>query len=69
MEGLSKDPRRLSGGIPMRGRVLTTCVYVEGLIRDYDGGEVKVAPPKWALDLNRNYPYGWALRYPPARRR
>jgi len=35
-------------------------IYVEGLVRDYEGGEIKTAPPKWAIDLNRNYPYGWA---------
>ena len=35
-------------------------VYTEGFMRDYDGGEIKRAPAKWGLDLNRNYPYGWA---------
>lgn len=32
----------------------------EGLINDWDGHELKMAPPKHGLDLNRNYPYDWA---------
>ena len=35
-------------------------VYTEGLMRDWDGVEVKPAPPKWGLDFNRNYPGTWA---------
>ncbi len=32
----------------------------EGLINDWDGHEIKMAPPRHGLDLNRNYPYDWA---------
>jgi murein tripeptide amidase MpaA len=32
----------------------------EGLINDWDGHEIKLAPPRHGLDLNRNYPYDWA---------
>ncbi|MDP2871899.1 MAG: M14 family metallopeptidase [Bacillota bacterium] len=35
-------------------------LYVEGLIRDYDGVSVRPAPAKWGLDFNRNYPGTWA---------
>jgi murein tripeptide amidase MpaA len=35
-------------------------VYPEGTIRNFDGGEVKVAPPLWGLDNNRNFPAQWA---------
>lgn len=34
-------------------------VYPEGVLKNWDGGEIKIAPPKWGLDLNRNYPANW----------
>ena len=34
-------------------------VYQEGTIKNWDGGEVKMAQPKWGLDINRNYPANW----------
>ena len=34
-------------------------VYTEGVIENYDGFSFKVQKPKWGLDFNRNYPYGW----------
>lgn len=34
-------------------------VYVEGIIEDYDGFEIKPARSKWGLDFNRNYPTNW----------
>lgn len=34
-------------------------VLPEGMIKDWDGGAVKVAPEFQGLDLNRNFPYGW----------
>jgi murein tripeptide amidase MpaA len=55
-----KDPRALIRRSPDDEDGVFYRVYTEGLIRDYDGGAVKLAPPKWGLDLNRNYPYGWA---------
>lgn len=55
-----KDPRALVRRDPDEEDGTFYRVYVEGLIRDYEGGEIKMAPPKWALDLNRNYPYSWA---------
>jgi hypothetical protein len=32
----------------------------EGIINNWDGFEVKLAPARWGLDLNRNYPNEWA---------
>jgi len=34
-------------------------VYQEGIIKNWDGGEIKMAQPKWGLDINRNYPANW----------
>ncbi|MFO8059898.1 MAG: M14 family metallopeptidase [Bacillota bacterium] len=34
-------------------------LYPEGRLREYDGVSVTQAPPRWGLDLNRNYPMGW----------
>jgi murein tripeptide amidase MpaA len=34
-------------------------LYLEGYVRNYDGVEVKAAPPRWGLDLNRNFPVEW----------
>ncbi|PLS84104.1 MAG: carboxypeptidase [Actinobacteria bacterium] len=34
-------------------------VYREGLFKDYDGFERKIARPLYGLDMNRQYPYGW----------
>lgn len=34
-------------------------VLTEGLIRNYDGFSLPVAPPREGLDINRNYPYAW----------
>src|SRR5438445_673892 len=35
-------------------------LLTEGLIRNYDGITVPVAPPRQGLDINRNYPFEWA---------
>ncbi|HHY75659.1 MAG TPA: carboxypeptidase [Firmicutes bacterium] len=55
-----KDPRALVRRRPDEDEGTFYRVYTEGFIRDYDGGPVKLAPPKWGIDLNRNYPYSWA---------
>lgn len=38
-------------------------VYSEGMINDYDGVHIESAPPKYGLDLNRNYPMNWNPEY------
>jgi murein tripeptide amidase MpaA len=35
-------------------------LLTEGLIRNYDGYTIPVAPPREGMDINRNYPYEWA---------
>ncbi|GAC1380638.1 MAG: M14 family metallopeptidase [Ktedonobacteraceae bacterium] len=35
-------------------------VVTEGLIRNYDGFTIPIAPRREGLDINRNYPYEWA---------
>src|SRR5438128_1500185 len=35
-------------------------VYTEGRIRNYDGYNIKIAPPRQGLDFNRSFPYLWA---------
>lgn len=34
-------------------------VYPEGSIQNYNGYQVTLAPNKWGLDFNRNFPFGW----------
>jgi hypothetical protein len=34
-------------------------LYDEGLIRNYDGKKIKSAPPRYGIDLNRNFPANW----------
>lgn len=36
-------------------------VYTEGRIKNFDGVEVKVARPRWGLDINRNSPAHWDI--------
>ncbi|HET8842560.1 MAG TPA: M14 family metallopeptidase [Ktedonobacteraceae bacterium] len=35
-------------------------ILTEGLIRNYDGFTIPVAPDREGMDVNRNYPYEWA---------
>ncbi|HVB75753.1 MAG TPA: M14 family metallopeptidase [Ktedonobacteraceae bacterium] len=34
-------------------------ILTEGLIRNYDGYTIPIAPPRHGMDINRNYPYEW----------
>jgi len=34
-------------------------LYSEGLIENYDGIVFEAAPPRWGIDMNRNYPINW----------
>ena len=34
-------------------------VYTEGIMENWDGKDVKQAPSKWGLDINRNFPANW----------
>lgn len=33
----------------------------EGRLHDWDGHGIQLAPSKWGLDLNRNWPHDWAV--------
>jgi murein tripeptide amidase MpaA len=33
----------------------------EGRLYDWDGHGIPLAPPRWGLDLNRNWPHDWAV--------
>ena len=38
-------------------------LYREGVFKDYDGFQRKIARPLYGLDMNRQYPYGWREEY------
>ncbi|MEW6524577.1 MAG: M14 family metallopeptidase [Bacillota bacterium] len=58
-----RDPRMMVRRAPDEEEGTFYRLFVEGMIRDWDGGEVKAAPPKWGLDFNRNYPVEWRPEY------
>ena len=57
---VSEDDKRLMtrrkphdyGGVYYR-------LFTEGIIENYDGITFGIAPPKWGIDMNRNYPINW----------
>jgi hypothetical protein len=55
-----EDPRVLVKRKPEEKGGVYYKVYREGLIKNYDGGEVKVAPSRWIGGSNRNFPAGWS---------
>lgn len=55
-----KDPRLMRRRGPDEYGGTYYRVYTEGMVRGYDGFELKVAPPAQGLDFNRNFPYIWA---------
>ncbi|HEU5090239.1 MAG TPA: M14 family metallopeptidase [Roseiflexaceae bacterium] len=55
-----KDPRLMRRRLPDEEGGTYYRVYTEGLIRNYNGVEVKIAPPRQGLDFNRNFAYIWA---------
>lgn len=55
-----KDPRLMVQRKPDEFGGTYYRIFTEGLIRNYDGEIVKVAPPVQGLDFNRNFPYSWA---------
>ncbi len=56
---LDKDPRIMTKRQPGDFGGTYYNVYPEGHIVDYDGMNIEMAPNKWGLDFNRNYPLGW----------
>ncbi|MCK5607642.1 carboxypeptidase, partial [Candidatus Pacearchaeota archaeon] len=55
-----KDPRLMIKRKPDEGGGLYYRIYGEGLIKNYDGKKVKIAPPRWLGCTNRNNPAFWA---------
>jgi murein tripeptide amidase MpaA len=55
-----KDPRLMRRRAPDEEGGTYYRIYSEGLIRNYDGYEVKIAHPRQGLDFNRNFAYIWA---------
>lgn len=51
---IPRDPADPAGGDYYR-------LLPEGLIRNYDGATIKIAPTREGLDLNRNFPLEWAV--------
>ncbi len=62
----AQDPRLMIKRGPDDRRGPFYHLYPEGRIRNYDGYEAKMAPRKWGLDLNRNYPMVWRRETPGA---
>lgn len=56
-----KDPRLMvqRGPDDMGGTYYR--VYTEGMIKNFDGVEVKTVRPRWGLDINRNSPAHWDI--------
>ncbi|MDP2872565.1 MAG: M14 family metallopeptidase [Bacillota bacterium] len=57
----AKDPRLMVKRQPKDGQGPFYHIYPEGLIRNYRGGGIKMAPPLYNLDFNRNWPSNWAV--------
>ena len=55
-----KDKRVLVKRKPEEAGGVYYKVYREGMIKNYTGGEVKMAPSRWIGGSNRNYPAGWS---------
>ncbi len=54
-----EDPRILVKREPDEFGGVYYKIYGEGLIRGYDGGEIKLAPSRWIGGTNRNWPERW----------
>jgi murein tripeptide amidase MpaA len=55
----ARDPRLMRRRAPDEEGGIYYRVYTEGLIRNYDGYEIKLAHPYQGLDFNRNFGYVW----------
>ncbi|NOK64175.1 MAG: carboxypeptidase A2 [Chloroflexi bacterium AL-W] len=56
----AQDPRLMCRRGPDEEGGTYYRLHKEGRIRNYDGYNVKIAPPRQGLDFNRNFPYIWA---------
>ncbi|HHY11148.1 MAG TPA: carboxypeptidase [Firmicutes bacterium] len=55
----TQDPRLMIKREPWDTQGPFYKVFTEGIIENWDGKDVKTAPPKWGLDINRNFPANW----------
>lgn len=55
----AKDPRLMIPRLPHEYGGQYYRVMLEGMVRNWDGVEFKVAPAKWGLDMNRQFPVNW----------
>jgi hypothetical protein len=55
----AKDSRALARREPSETGGVYYKLYTEGMIKNYKGGQVKMAPAAQGLDFNRNYPANW----------
>ncbi|MEN9221982.1 MAG: M14 family metallopeptidase [Thermostichus sp. BF3_bins_97] len=55
-----KDPRLMVRRDPDEFGGTYYTLLPEGLIHNFDGYDVRVAPPLAGMDFNRNYPFEWA---------
>ncbi|HYF94344.1 MAG TPA: M14 family metallopeptidase [Symbiobacteriaceae bacterium] len=55
----AKDARLMIPRLPHEVGGQYYRLYLEGLVRSFDGVEIKAAPMKWGLDMNRQFPVGW----------
>lgn len=53
------DPRLLVRRGPDEEGGIYYRVYTEGLVRNYDGYNIPIAPSAYGLDLNRSFPVNW----------
>jgi murein tripeptide amidase MpaA len=58
-----KDPRLMTRRGPDDTAGPFYHLYTEGSIKNYDGRTVKIAPPLYGINLNRNYPSNWAMEH------
>ncbi|MDB4894778.1 MAG: putative carboxypeptidase, partial [Firmicutes bacterium] len=55
----AKDARLMIPRLPHEYGGQYYRIYTEGVIKNYDGVEIKAAAPRWGLDMNRQFPVGW----------
>lgn len=55
----NRDPRLMVPRLPHEFGGEYFRLYMEGTIAGFDGVAVKAAPPRWGLDMNRQFPVGW----------
>ncbi len=55
----SRDPRLMIPREPDEEGGQYYRLLPEGMLHDWDGGEIRLARSPWGLDINRNYPAHW----------